>query len=32
MLFDPAALATIGGVLALVGGLIGSSIGNGIAG
>ncbi len=32
MLFDPAALAAIGGALALVGGLIGSSIGIGIAG
>ena len=32
MLFDSASLATIGGVLALVGGLIGSSIGIGIAG
>lgn len=32
MLFDPTALATIGGVLALVGGLVGSSIGIGIAG
>jgi len=32
MLFDPTALATLGGVLALVGGLIGSSIGIGIAG
>jgi len=32
MLFDPASLATLGGVLALVGGLIGSSIGIGIAG
>ena len=32
MLFDPTALATFGGVLALVGGLIGSSIGIGIAG
>jgi len=32
MLFDPAALATLGGALALIGGLIGSSIGIGIAG
>jgi len=32
MLFDSASLATIGGALALVGGLIGSSIGIGIAG
>ena len=32
MLFDPASLATFGGALALVGGLIGSSIGIGIAG
>ena len=32
MLFDSASLAAIGGVLALVGGLIGSSIGIGIAG
>ena len=32
MLFDPASLATIGGALALIGGLIGSSIGIGIAG
>ena len=32
MLFDPAALATIGAALALLGGLIGSSIGIGIAG
>jgi V/A-type H+-transporting ATPase subunit K len=32
MLFDPAALAAIGGALALIGGLIGSSIGIGIAG
>ena len=32
MLFDSASLATFGGVLALVGGLIGSSIGIGIAG
>lgn len=32
MEFDAASLATIGGVLALVGGLIGSSIGIGIAG
>ena len=32
MLFDPAALATIGAALALIGGLIGSSIGIGIAG
>ncbi|MEE8598679.1 MAG: hypothetical protein V3S69_04090 [Dehalococcoidales bacterium] len=31
MLFDSASLAAIGGVLALVGGLIGSSIGIGIA-
>ena len=32
MLFDPASLATLGGALALIGGLIGSSIGIGIAG
>jgi V/A-type H+-transporting ATPase subunit K len=32
MLFDPTALAIIGGALALVGGLIGSSIGIGVAG
>ncbi|MFC2070652.1 ATPase [Chloroflexota bacterium] len=32
MLFDPAALATIGAALALIGGLVGSSIGIGIAG
>jgi len=32
MLFDPASLATFGGALALIGGLIGSSIGIGIAG
>lgn len=32
MLVDPASLATLGGVLAVVGGLIGSSIGIGIAG
>jgi len=32
MLFDPVSLATIGGALALIGGLIGSSIGIGIAG
>ena len=32
MLFDPASLATLGGAVALIGGLIGSSIGIGIAG
>ena len=32
MTFDPSALATIGAALALIGGLIGSSIGMGIAG
>lgn len=32
MLFDPASLATLGGAIALIGGLIGSSIGIGIAG
>lgn len=32
MLFDPSALATIGAALALIGGLVGSSIGIGIAG
>jgi V/A-type H+-transporting ATPase subunit K len=32
MLFEPASLATIGAALALIGGLIGSSIGIGIAG
>jgi V/A-type H+-transporting ATPase subunit K len=32
MLFDPAALATFGGAIALAGGLLGSSIGIGIAG
>jgi V/A-type H+-transporting ATPase subunit K len=32
MLFDPASLATFGAALALIGGLIGSSIGIGIAG
>jgi len=32
MLFDPASLAALGGALALIGGLIGSSIGIGIAG
>jgi V/A-type H+-transporting ATPase subunit K len=32
MLFDPTALATIGAALALLGGLVGSSIGIGIAG
>ncbi|MFC2019046.1 ATPase [Chloroflexota bacterium] len=32
MLFDPASLATFGGALALLGGLVGSSIGIGIAG
>ena len=32
MLFDPASLATLGGALALIGGLVGSSIGIGIAG
>lgn len=32
MLFDPASLATIGAALALIGGLVGSSIGIGIAG
>ena len=32
MLFDPASLAVLGGAVALIGGLIGSSIGIGIAG
>lgn len=32
MLFDPAALAALGGAVALIGGLIGSSIGIGLAG
>ena len=32
MLFDPSALATIGAALALIGGLVGSSIGIGVAG
>ncbi len=32
MLFDPASLATFGGAIALAGGLLGSSIGIGIAG
>ncbi|UCC16249.1 MAG: hypothetical protein JSU58_07700 [Dehalococcoidales bacterium] len=32
MLFDPSALATIGAALALIGGLVGSSLGIGIAG
>ena len=32
MLFDPVSLAALGGALALIGGLIGSSIGIGIAG
>ena len=32
MLFDPASLATLGGAVALIGGLIGSSIGIGVAG
>ena len=32
MLFEPASLAAIGGALALIGGLVGSSIGIGIAG
>jgi V/A-type H+-transporting ATPase subunit K len=32
MLFEPASLATIGAALALIGGLVGSSIGIGIAG
>ena len=32
MLFDPASLAALGGAIALIGGLIGSSIGIGIAG
>ena len=31
-MFDPASLATLGGAVALIGGLIGSSIGIGIAG
>ena len=32
MLFDAASLATLGGALALIGGLVGSSVGIGIAG
>jgi len=32
MLVDPISLATLGGAIALIGGLLGSSIGLGIAG